>query len=83
MGFHCKKFLMSSAILASSQATPCWDSFGMNMNEIKEDWEGGKKLGGGGQNKGKKGRGCLPNLNLFDHALYVVGFVLYPGSPRE
>ena len=35
-------------------------------------------MGGGEWEEGKKGRSCLPNLNLFDHVLYVIYFVLYP-----
>ena len=51
------------------------------MNERRLGWR--KSEGGGGEEEGKKGRSCLPNLNLFDCLLYVVGFVLCPGSPKK
>ena len=56
------------------------------MGKIKKnekDWRRRKNEGGGGEEEGKKGRSCLPNLNVLDHVLYIMDFVLHPGSRGE
>ena len=54
------------------------------MNERRLGAEKEKKVKEEGKRrKEKRGRSCLPNLNLLYRVLYVVDFVLYPAYPRE
>ena len=53
-----------------------WDEY-----EQKKTGEEEKSEGEGKRRKEKKGKSCLPNLNLLDCVLYVVDFFLYPRAP--